>query len=195
MLLVAMRKSVAKLRQHVYHEATFAGIRRRVGKPAEDLLLARALNTQICVRRHRAWTLDQREAVERHWPSVSQPVELKITVSLNGPYLVTGGIPLSRQVIHVDGDGNSREWRRTFRSETSSEYALCRCGNSNNKPFCDESHVRVGFDGSEAPTARVPYRNQAKTYEGPERLLTDAKRLCMGARFCDPFGSTKAATV
>jgi CDGSH-type Zn-finger protein len=115
--------------------------------------------------------------------------ELKITVSLDGPYLVTGGVPLSRQVIQVDEEGNSREWRETHSYDTSAQYALCRCGNSSNKPFCDESHLQVGFEGSESPTARVPYPNQAKAYEGPERLLSDAQPLCVGARFCDPDGT------
>jgi CDGSH-type Zn-finger protein len=118
-----------------------------------------------------------------------QTADLKITVSLNGPYVVTGGVPLTRQVIQVDEAGNSREWRQTHEYETAPEYLLCRCGNSNNKPFCDGSHQRVGFEGSESPTARIPYLEQAKGFEGPERLLTDARRLCVGARFCDPFGT------
>jgi CDGSH-type Zn-finger protein len=120
---------------------------------------------------------------------VAQTEELKITVSLNGPYLVSGGVPLSRQVIQVDGAGNSREWRQTHAYEASREYALCRCGNSNNKPFCDGSHLRVGFEGSESRAARVPYLDLAEEFDGPERLLTDAKPRCVGARFCDPFGT------
>jgi CDGSH-type Zn-finger protein len=120
---------------------------------------------------------------------VAQTVELKITVSLNGPYLVTGGVPLSRQVIQVDEAGNSREWRQTHVYEDSPEYLLCRCGNSNNKPFCDGSHRRVGFEGSESQAARVPYLDLAREFDGPERLLTDARSLCVGARFCDPFGT------
>jgi CDGSH-type Zn-finger protein len=99
-------------------------------------------------------------------------------------------VPLSRQVIEIDEAGDSREWRQTHAYESSSQYALCRCGNSNNKPFCDGSHLRVGFEGSESPDARAPYLNQAREFEGQERLLTDAKPLCVGARFCHPAGGT-----
>lgn len=55
-----------------------------------------------------------------------------ILVSKNGPYFVTGGIEL---VGATWGEGASRE-----------HYALCRCGQSKNKPFCDGSHWAAEFD-------------------------------------------------
>lgn len=54
-----------------------------------------------------------------------------VTVTQNGPYAVTGGIGLVDQTL---GDGASTE-----------HYTLCRCGASKNKPFCDGSHWRIGF--------------------------------------------------
>jgi CDGSH-type Zn-finger protein len=54
-----------------------------------------------------------------------------VTVSKDGPYLVTGGIELLGE---------------TFLDNVSKEhYSLCRCGASKIKPFCDGSHNRVGF--------------------------------------------------
>ena len=54
-----------------------------------------------------------------------------IKVNNNGPYVVSGEIHL------VDAAGNSFTKNDTF--------ALCRCGHSSNKPFCDGSHKVEGF--------------------------------------------------
>ena len=51
---------------------------------------------------------------------------------VSGPLYVRGGIPL------IGSDGSMYEMRN--------RYALCRCGESRNKPFCDAMHVTVGFE-------------------------------------------------
>jgi CDGSH-type Zn-finger protein/truncated hemoglobin YjbI len=61
--------------------------------------------------------------------------EPAIEVSKDGPYRITGGIPL-------DGD-DSRE-----------HYSLCRCGHSRNKPICSGMHYYVGF--ADPPLAEEP---------------------------------------
>jgi CDGSH-type Zn-finger protein len=117
-----------------------------------------------------------------------EPTEdMKITVSENGPYLVTGSVPMAKQVIVADASGNSMEWRQDAEFETKASCALCRCGQSANKPYCDGSHVRVGFDGTET-ASREPYLTQAVEQDGPTLILTDAQPLCAFARFCDVAG-------
>jgi CDGSH-type Zn-finger protein len=64
----------------------------------------------------------------------------RITVTKNGPYLVTGGVPLAKQTIVTDGEGGSQEWREGEAVPREENYELCRCGHSNTKPFCDGSH-------------------------------------------------------
>jgi CDGSH-type Zn-finger protein len=112
----------------------------------------------------------------------------KITVTADGPYRVTGGVPISKQVIETDAEGASREWRHDGDLQAPQEYLLCRCGQSGNKPFCDDTHLVRPFNGTETADRR-PYLEQAMATEGPEVTLTDARRLCAGARFCDPDGS------
>ena len=58
-------------------------------------------------------------------------VEPSILIAKNGPYVVTGGVEL---VDASWGEGASK-----------SEYTLCRCGASKNKPFCDGSHWDINF--------------------------------------------------
>jgi len=118
---------------------------------------------------------------------VPEPDEQKVTVTRNGPYLVQGSVPLSRLSIATDAGGNSVGWREDGEVEAGDAYALCRCGHSADKPFCDGSHVRVGFDGTET-ASRAPYLEQASEQDGPTLALTDAQPLCAFARFCDVGG-------
>lgn len=113
--------------------------------------------------------------------------ETKIVVSKDGPYLVSGKVPIALQVISPDSDGMSWEWKEGQRFDGKSGCALCRCGHSKSKPFCDGAHAKIGFDGRET-ASRVPYARQAETYEGPTLVLSDAENLCANARFCDPGG-------
>ncbi|MDH4392679.1 MAG: CDGSH iron-sulfur domain-containing protein [Aquabacterium sp.] len=113
----------------------------------------------------------------------------QITVTLNGPYLVQGRLPLVHQHIVTNPQGESLSWRegKAVALPASDRFALCRCGQSATKPFCDGAHQRSGFDGTEV-ASRQPYDVQAKHFEGPMLVLDDAEALCAFARFCDPKG-------
>jgi CDGSH-type Zn-finger protein len=114
-------------------------------------------------------------------------ITTRITVTKNGPYQVDGAVPLSKQIIEPDADGESWEWREGERYQVTDQYRLCRCGGSASKPFCDGTHERNGFDGTET-AERAPYLEQADVFEGPDLSLTDAPALCAFARFCDAKG-------
>jgi CDGSH-type Zn-finger protein len=113
--------------------------------------------------------------------------ERKIIVSENGPYLVSGGIPVVVQVITPNKEGFSWEWKEGESFDSKDDYALCRCGQSKTKPFCDESHKRVGFNGKETAT-HATFKEQAEIFDGPTLKLSDVENLCAFARFCDPEG-------
>ena len=111
----------------------------------------------------------------------------KITVSKNGPYAVSGGLPLSIQTIGVDDEGGSVKWIKGRSFDVGEAYKLCRCGGSKTKPFCDGAHRAINFDGSETAT-HATVLDQSKVLEGPTTALADAEGLCAFARFCDPNG-------
>jgi len=107
----------------------------------------------------------------------------KIKVCMNGPYLVSGGIPLVEQIISRDAEGYSQEWRTGNRYSSKENYRLCRCGRSENRPFCDDTHINVNFDGAET-ASRESYLDQAEEIGGQALRLTDAQDLCASAGFC-----------
>lgn len=110
-----------------------------------------------------------------------------VVVTKNGPYLVTGSIRLCKQTIGTDAQGGSETWIESNPYAVQESYALCRCGRSKKKPFCDGTHAKIGFDGKET-ASREPYQSQAKVQDGPDMQLLDAEALCAFARFCDPNG-------
>jgi len=111
----------------------------------------------------------------------------KIKVSKNGPYLVSGGIPLQKQVIIVDSEGTATEWQPSTKYPPQEKCALCRCGHSKNKPFCDGTHVKVAFDGIET-AGEEAYLDHPKEIDGPALKLDDIEELCASARFCHRAG-------
>jgi uncharacterized Fe-S cluster protein YjdI len=88
---------------------------------------------------------DEIEATVAHCPSgalrarringrpAKQSQSFEICASAGGPLLVRGGVRI------VDADGNL-----LYEGERA---ALCRCGGSGNKPFCDGTHKTNGFEG------------------------------------------------
>ena len=63
----------------------------------------------------------------------AEVLETKLEVMTNGPLLVYGTIHLT----HKDGT-------KEIKNKTT---AFCRCGGSNNKPFCDGTHIKENFIG------------------------------------------------
>ncbi|MDR0372738.1 MAG: CDGSH iron-sulfur domain-containing protein [Nitrososphaerota archaeon] len=111
----------------------------------------------------------------------------KIQVTKNGPYMVSGGTPLYRMIIKCDGSVVPSEWVVAEKLASASDYALCRCGGTANKPFCDGTHFKRHFDGTERSDKPL-FEKMAKTLEGPALVLKDAELFCASARFCHRGG-------
>jgi len=113
----------------------------------------------------------------------------EVKVTINGPYLVSGGLPVDIQIIGIGEENEPEKWIQGDKIPSGDSYTLCRCGNSKNKPFCDGSHLKVGFDGKETASKRN-YDELAKVDDGPTLKLKDAHVLCAIARFCHRGGGT-----
>jgi CDGSH-type Zn-finger protein len=106
----------------------------------------------------------------------------------DGPYQVSGGVPLHDEAIGIDDAGDSVQWVRGQEHAVAEGYTLCRCGHSQNPPFCDGSHIAARFDGKET-AGRESYEELAERFNGPAIELTDVAALCSYARFCDRAGT------
>jgi CDGSH-type Zn-finger protein len=117
-------------------------------------------------------------------PETDDRPEQRIDVTEDGPYRVHGRLPL-RPVSVVRS-----EWGESVDADvgeplpTGASYALCRCGMSSTKPFCDESHLRIGFDGCETAD-RAPRVERAREIRGRDIAFTDDQSLCIHAAYCE----------
>lgn len=118
---------------------------------------------------------------DRHWVDDGAK---RIVVVPDGPYLVFGDVPLARKRKVVSDAGDSISWQKTETIEAEQNYALCRCGQSGSKPFCDGSHVRVGFDGTETADTRRSVERQRLVDGGTGIVVKRDGYLCMHAAFC-----------
>jgi CDGSH-type Zn-finger protein/uncharacterized Fe-S cluster protein YjdI len=88
-------------------------------------------NKPFCDNAHEASGFRDHGAVGETGTGCEPGGPLEIKASRNGPLLLTGNVTV------ISGHGRSA-WRGT-------KVALCRCGQSGNKPFCDGTHSKVGF--------------------------------------------------
>lgn len=115
----------------------------------------------------------------------------RIKVRPNGPYLVSGELPLREMAPVHTLNGEPVDWHLLKEIETEGNvYALCRCGESKNRPFCDGSHAAEKFDGTETADRR-PFAERAQRIPGPAGDMLEDGPLCMDAGFC----GTRTTTV
>ena len=93
--------------------------------------------------------------------------ELTIECSPKGPYLVKG----LEKFVNSKGET----------IETKSVIALCRCGASSNKPFCDGTHAKIGFSGEKSADAGKDERDH---YAGKKITIHDNRSICSHAGIC-----------
>lgn len=108
-----------------------------------------------------------------------------ITIVDGGPLMVKGKPRLVQKFI-VPNERGANWWLQDgleFAMATDS-VALCRCGASAHKPYCDGAHAGHDWD----PRLTAPQRGVlegAEVIEGPTLSLTDNQAYCSFARYCD----------
>ena len=90
-----------------------------------------------------------------------------ITCKPNGPYLVKG------LTTFTNSRGEAIATQETI--------ALCRCGGSKNKPFCDGTHAKIGFEDSKKPDRT---KNKRRDYVGKSITIHDNRGVCAHAGVC-----------
>lgn len=105
----------------------------------------------------------------------------KIKIISGGPYIISGGVPLSEKIIIQKDDGNIYQEIKKYPLKNS--YSLCRCGKSSKAPFCDGAHNLYDCDLTET-ASKAPLKTLAEVTVGKDITLYDQINLCAFARFC-----------
>lgn len=107
----------------------------------------------------------------------------KVKVMPNGPLMVSGAVPLRNKAPIMSEHGEPLTWQTDEAIETRATYALCRCGESSNKPFCDGTHSKIEFDGTETASSDN-YEQRRTSYPGTGIEVFDDRGICVHAGFC-----------
>jgi len=107
----------------------------------------------------------------------------RVTVTVDGPYLVVGDLPVVRRRIAYSEHGEPMTWETVAALDPPERVALCRCGGSAAKPFCDGTHATSGFDGATTAPASS-YEGRQRTYELTGMVMRDDRSVCVHAGFC-----------
>ena len=115
-------------------------------------------------------------------PGIS-PVR-RIVVRKNGPYMVYGRVQLVQKTQVVSEYGEPLTWQKDGELGVEDTYLLCRCGQSSNKPFCDATHAKLHFDGTETALTGSSAERQIVHEQGTRITVKRDFYLCVESGFC-----------
>lgn len=109
-----------------------------------------------------------------------------ILIEENGPYLVFGEPPINQQIITLNENKEVWWYKEGISFDNKEPCALCRCGESENMPYCSGKHKTADWDPS--LDAEDFDLDKAEIFEGPIVSVSDNEEFCAFARFCDAKG-------
>ena len=115
--------------------------------------------------------------------SEETPTPPSITSRPGGPLMVSGGVPVVRKTAVHSEHGEPLAWKTGESLTDKGTYALCRCGDSENKPFCDGAHKAAGFEGTDTANDST-YDARASELGSDGITVRDDRSICVHAGFC-----------
>ena len=124
--------------------------------------------------------------IEPGTPEINK--QYSIVVDRKGPYLVYGHPLLKQQFIVQNVEGSSWSYRDGVEYDMNDNpTALCRCGTSANKPYCDGAHLNTNWDPT-LTADNIPLLKDADVVDGPTLELTDNELLPVFVMLTGRFG-------
>jgi CDGSH-type Zn-finger protein len=115
-------------------------------------------------------------------PDVSEP---EIRVEEDGPYQVSGPLPIARTRSVKTEFGEPVDYAPFEPLEAGETYRLCRCGRSSNKPFCDDSHLEEPRVDVTERADQGPLEPRADVFQAEDGvIISDDLSLCSKAGYC-----------
>jgi CDGSH-type Zn-finger protein len=110
----------------------------------------------------------------------------EIRVEKDGPYQVIGPLPIGRTRTVKTEHGEPVDYAPFEPLEAAPSYRLCRCGKSENKPFCDDSHLEDPHVEVKESADHSPRSERVDVFQNTEDgvVITDDLSLCSKAGYC-----------
>ncbi len=108
---------------------------------------------------------------------------VSITSQAGGSLVVRGGVPVVRKRPVHSEHGEPLAWQTSEELTDKANYALCRCGQSADKPFCDGAHIEGGWEGVDTADDST-FDDRAKELGGTGITVRDDRSICVHAGYC-----------
>lgn len=110
----------------------------------------------------------------------------RIVIVKNGPFIVQGDIPLVSKTQVVSEHGEPLTWKKDGEIACPrGEYRLCRCGQSSKRPFCDDTHLTIEFDGTEIAETALAAPRKSTIPRATGIVVEKDSSLCMLSGYCE----------